>query len=200
MAITAAMIMDLRQQTGAGVLDCRKALEASGGDVEAAVAALRERGLAEVARRSERVAADGLVEAYVHLGDRIGVMLEVNCETDFVARTDDFKNLAHNLALHIAFAAPRYVAREDVPDAVVADERATYRDEALQQGKPERIVERIVDGRIEKFFQQACLVEQPFVKDKDRTIRNLIDDASALLRENVVVRRFARYEVGEESE
>ena len=200
MAITAAMIKDLREQTGAGVLDCRTALQTSGGDVEAAVAMLRKKGLAEVAKRSERVASDGLVEAYVHLGDRIGVMLEVNCETDFVARTDDFRKLAHNLALHIAFAAPRYLAREDVPEATVASERAKYHDEAIQQGKPERIVERIVDGRMEKFYQQVCLAEQPYVKDKDKTIKDLVDAASALLRENVIVRRFARYEVGEQSE
>ena len=200
MAITAAMIKELRQQTGAGVLDCRKALESSLGDVEGAVALLRKKGLAEVAKRGDRVASDGLVEAYVHLGDRIGVMLELNCETDFVAHTDEFKILAHELALHIAFAAPRYVAREDVPEATVVGERGKYRDQALEQGKPERIVERIVDGRMEKFFQQVCLAEQPFVKDKDKTIRSLIDDASVKLRENVVVRQFVRYEVGEDPE
>ena len=200
MAITAAMIKELRQQTGAGVLDCRKALESSLGDVEGAVALLRKKGLAEVAKRSHRKASDGLVEAYVHLGDRISVMLELNCETDFVAHTDDFRMLAHDLALHIAFAAPRYVAREDVPEATVVGECGKYRDQALEQGKPEGIVERIVDGRMEKFFQQVCLEEQPFVKDKDKTIRNLIDDASVKLGENIVMRRFARYEVGEDSE
>lgn len=200
MVITAAMVKELRQATGAGVLACRNALDASGGDVEDAVALLREKGLAEVAKRSGREASDGVVEAYVHLGDRIGVMLELNCETDFVARTDEFRMLAHDLTLHIAFAAPRYHVRDDVPAAVIESERTQYRNQALAEGKAERLVGRIVDGRMEKFFQQTCLAEQPFVKDKDKTIRDLIDAASVKLQENVVVRRFVRYEVGESTE
>lgn len=197
MEITVAMIKELRQETGAGVLDCREALEAASGDFENAVAALREKGLAEVAERADRVAADGRVEAYVHPGNRVAVMLELNCETDFVARTDDFKTLAHDLALHIAFASPRYIAREDVPEEVIEDERSDYRAQALEEGKPEHIVDRIVEGRLDKFYQQVCLLEQPFVKDDDRTIQDLIADAIAKLGENIVMRRFVRYQLGE---
>ena len=197
MEITVAMIKELRQETGAGVLDCREVLEAAGGDFESAVAALREKGLAEVAERADRVAADGRVEAYVHPGNRVAVMLELNCETDFVARTDDFKTLAHDLALHIAFASPRYIARQDVPEEVIEDQRGDYRAQALEEGKPEHIVDRIVEGRLEKFYQQVCLMEQPFVKDEDQTIQDLIADAIAKLGENIVMRRFVRYQLGE---
>lgn len=190
------MVKELRQVTGAGVLDCRKALEVSAGDFESAVAALREKGLAEAAKRTGREASDGRVEAYVHPGNRIAVLLELNCETDFVARTDDFKTLAHDLALHIAFAAPRYLTREQVPGEVVERERSDYRAQAVEAGKPEHIVDRIIEGRLEKFFQQACLMEQPFVKDEEKTIQELITDAIAKLGENVVMRRFVRYQLG----
>jgi len=195
--ITAAMVKELRQATGAGVLNCRKALETSAGDFERAVAYLREKGLAAAAKRAGRQASDGVVEAYVHPGSRIAVLLELNCETDFVARTDDFKTLAHDLALHIAFAAPSYFTREEVPEEVIEHERAVYRARALEEGKPERIVDRIVEGRLEKFYQQVCLMEQSFVKDDDRTVQDLITDAIAKLGENIVLRRFVRYEVGE---
>ncbi len=200
MEITAAMVKELRQATGAGVLDCRNALEACAGDFERAVADLREKGLAEAAKRMGRQASDGVVEAYVHPGSRIAVLLELNCETDFVARTDDFKALAHDLVLHIAFAAPRYFTREDVLEEVIECERAIYRARALEEGKPERIVDRIVEGRLEKFYRQVCLMEQPFVKDEDKTVRDLITDAIAKFGENIVLRRFVRYEVGEELE
>jgi len=195
--ITAAMVKELRQATGAGVLNCRKALEASVGDFECAVAYLREKGLAAAAKRAGHQASDGVVEAYVHPGSRIAVLLELNCETDFVARTDDFKTLAHDLALHIAFAAPPYFTREEVPEEVIGRERAVYRARALEEGKPERIVDRIIGGRLEKFYQQVCLMEQPFVKDDDRTVQDLITDAIAKLGENIVLRRFVRYEVGD---
>jgi elongation factor Ts len=195
--ITAAMVKDIRQVTGAGVLDCRKALEAANGDFESAVAFLREKGLAAVAKRAGRDASDGVVEAYVHPGSPVAVMLELNCETDFVARTDDFKTLAHDLALHIAFAAPRYLTREDVPQAEVEREQAEFRAQALEEGKPENIVDRIVDGRMEKFYQQVCIMEQPFVKDGDKIIQDLITDAIAKFGENVILRRFVRYQVGE---
>jgi elongation factor Ts len=198
--ITTAMVKELRQVTGAGVLDCRKALQAADGDMEAAVASLREKGLAAVAKKSGRQASEGRVEAYVHPGNRIAVMLELNCETDFVADTDEFGALAHDLALHIAFASPEYLTREDVPDEVTEREKADYRAQALEEGKPERILDRIVEGRLEKFYQQACLVEQHFVKDEDRSIQDLINDAVVRFGENVVVRRFARYTVGEELE
>ncbi len=200
MEITAAMVKELRQATGAGVLDCRNALEACAGDFERAVANLREKGLAAAAKRMGRQASDGVVEAYVHPGSRIAVLLELNCETDFVARTDDFKALAHDLVLHIAFAAPRYFTREDMLEEVIECERAIYRARALEDGKPERIVDRIVEGRLEKFYRQVCLMEQPFVKDEDKTVRDLITDAIAKFGENIVLRRFVRYEVGEELE
>ena len=197
MEITTAMVKELRQVTGAGVLDCRKALVAAGGDIEAAVASLREKGLAEAAKKSSRQASEGRIEAYVHPGNRIAVMLELNCETDFVADTNEFGALAHDLALHIAFASPEYPTREDVPDEVVEREKDSYRADALEEGKPERILDRIVEGRLEKFYQRTCLVEQPFVKDEDRSIQDLINDAVVKFGENVVVRRFARYKVGE---
>ena len=203
MEITVSMVKELRQETGAGVLDCRKALENAGGDFEAAVAGLREKGLAEAAERGEREATNGCVEAYIHgdlYGSRIGVLLELNCETDFVAGTDDFKNLAHELALHIAFAAPRYITREDVPGEVLEQERAAFRAQALEEGKPEHILDRIVEGKLNKFYEQTCLMEQPFVKDEDKTIKDLVEDVLAKLGEKLVLRRFVRYELGEESE
>lgn len=198
MEITAAMVKELRQATSAGVLDCRKALEAHDGDFEKAVTYLREKGLADVAKRADREASDGRIEAYVHPGNRVAVMLELNCETDFVARTDDFKTLAHDLALHIAFAAPLYVTREDVSEEIIESEKANYRAEALEEGKPEHIVDRIIEGRLEKFYQQACLMEQPFVKDEDKKTKTLITDAIAKLGENIVLHRFARYEIGKD--
>jgi elongation factor Ts len=195
--ITAEMVKELRQATSAGVLDCRKALETCEGDFDRAVTHLREKGLATVAKKADREASDGMIEAYVHPGNRVAVMLELNCETDFVARTDDFKTLAHDLALHIAFAAPQYLVREDVPEKVVESERATYRAQALEEGKPENILDRIVEGRLGKFYKQACIMEQPFVKDEDKAIQDLINDAIAKLGENIVLRRFVRYELGE---
>ena len=194
------MVKELRQATGAGVLDCRKALEASAGDLKSAAAALREKGLAAAAKRAGRQASDGRVEAYVHPGNRVAVLLELNCETDFVARTDDFKTLAHDLALHIAFAAPRYLTREDVPGEVVERERAKYRAQALEEGKPERIVDRIIEGRLEKFYQQVSLMEQPFVRDEEKIIQELITDAIAKLGENIIMRRFVRYQLGESAD
>lgn len=200
MEITTAMIKELREATGAGILDCRKALEESGGDFEAAVAYLREKGLAEAAKRTDREASEGLVEVYAHPGNRVGVMLELNCETDFVARTPEFRALAHDLALHIAFAAPRYISRDQVPEDVVEAEKAIYRAQALEEGKPERIVERIVEGKLEKFYKTVCLMEQPFVKDEDITVEDLIKEHIARLGENIVMRRFVRYELGESLE
>jgi len=191
------MVKELRQATGAGVLDCRKALETAVGDFESAVAHLRKKGLSAAARRTGRRASEGRVEAYVHSGSRIAVLLELNCETDFVARTDDFEELAHDLALHVAFAAPSYLTREDVPEEVLERERAIYRARALEEGKPEHIVDRIIEGRLEKFYQQVCLMGQPFVKDEDKAVQDLITDAIAKFGENIVLRRFVRYEVGE---
>jgi elongation factor Ts len=195
--ITIAMIKELREATGAGVLDCSNALKASDGDLEAAAAGLREQGLAAAAERADRETLEGVLEAYLHPGSPVAVLLELNCETDFVASTDDFKTLAHDLALHIAFAAPRYVTRDDVPEDVIESERAKYRAQALDEGKPEHIVDRIVEGKLAKFYDEACLMGQPFVKDEDKTIRDLIDDALVKLGEKIVLRRFVRYQLGE---
>lgn len=197
MEITTAMVKELREATGAGVLDCRKALEATGGDFDAAVAYLREKGLAEAAKKVDRAAREGVIEAYVHHGSRVGVILELNCETDFVARTEEFRALAHDLALHIAFANPRYLSRDRVPAEVVEEERRIYRTQALEEGKPENVVDRIVQGKLEKFYQSVCLLEQAFIKDEDRTVEQVLKEHTALLGENIVVRRFARYELGE---
>jgi len=195
--ITTATVKELREATGAGVLDCRKALEATGGDFDAAVAYLREKGLAEAAKKVDRAAREGVIEAYVHHGSRVGVILELNCETDFVARTEEFRALAHDLALHIAFANPRYLSRDRVPAEVVEEERRIYRTQALEEGKPENVVDRIVQGKLEKFYQSVCLLEQAFIKDEDRTVEQVLKEHTALLGENIVVRRFARYELGE---
>jgi elongation factor Ts len=190
------MIKELRDATSAGVLDCREALQASDGQFEKAIAYLREKGMSEAAQKSDREASEGLVEAYVHLGSQVGVLLELNCETDFVARTDDFEALAHNLALHIAFAAPLCLTRDEVPEDLVEEERRIYHKQALEEGKPKHIVDRIVEGRLEKFYEQSCLLEQPFVKNEDKTIGDLLNEAISAFGENIVVRRFERYEVG----
>ncbi len=197
MEITTSMIKELRNATSAGVLDCREALDATGGDFEEAVAYLREKGMSEAAKKSDSLASEGIIESYIHHGSQVGVLLELNCETDFVARTEDFEILAHNLALHIAFAAPDYLTREDVPEDVIASEKAIYRKQALEDGKPEDIVDRIVEGRLDKFFEQTCLLEQPFVKNEDKTIEDLLNESITAFGENVVVSRFARYAVGE---
>jgi elongation factor Ts len=195
--ITTAMVKELRQATGAGVLDCRKALEAHEGDLEKATVYLKEKGLAAVAEKSEREASEGMIEAYVHPGNRVAVMLELNCETDFVAKTNEFRQLAHDLALHIAFAAPCYTAREGVPQEVIESEKTAYRAQALEEGKPEKIIDRIVEGKLDKFYKDVCILEQPFVKDEDKTIQDLINDTIAKLGENIILRRFVRYELGE---
>ncbi len=197
MEITTSMIKELRDATGAGVLDCREALKENEGDFEKAVSYLREKGHAEAAKKSMSAASEGMIEAYIHHGSQVGVMIELNCETDFVARTDDFKSLAHNMALHIAFAAPRYLTREDVPEDVIEEEKGIYRKQALEQGKPEDIVDRIVEGRMEKFYEQVCLMEQPFVKNEDKSIEDLLNEATTAFGELILLRRFERYEVGE---
>lgn len=197
MEITTSMIKELRDATSAGVLDCREALEATDGDFEKAVAYLREKGMSEAAQKSDSAASEGIIEAYIHHGSQVGVLLELNCETDFVARTDDFKTMAHNLALHIAFAAPDYLTRDEVPEEVIESERDVYRKRALEEGKPEHIIDRIVDGRLEKFFEQTCLMEQPFVKNEDKSIEDLINESVTAFGENIVVGRFERYEVGQ---
>ncbi len=197
MEITAQMVKELREATGAGILDCRKALVASEGDFEQAVDHLREKGLAQAAKRMDREANDGLVASYIHAGGRIGVLAEVNCETDFVARTDEFHELVDEITMQIAAMAPLYVDREEVPEDVIEHEREVYRAQALNEGKPEHIVERIVEGRLEKFYSEACLLEQEYIRDSDKTMGELVKEAIATMGENIIVRRFARYQLGE---
>jgi elongation factor Ts len=194
--ITVQMVKELREATGAGVLDCKEALQATGGDFEAAVAYLREKGMAAAAKRSEREADEGLIGAYVHAGNRVGGMVEVNCETDFVARTDEFQQLAHDLAMQVVAAKPTYLKREDVPSEVLEAEKAIYRAQMADSGKPDNIVERIVEGKLQKFYEENCLMEQPFIKDPSVTVGELVKQKNALLGENIVLRRFARLEIG----
>lgn len=197
MEITTAMVKELRQATAAGVLDCRTALEAAAGDFDKAVDYLREKGLAKAAKRVDREAKDGLIVSYVHGGGRIGVLVEVNCETDFVARTDEFKNMVNDIALQIAAMSPRYVKREDIPAAVIEHERQLYRAQALEEGKPEAVIESIINGRMEKFYKEVCLLEQDFIRDEERTIDDLLKEQINITGENMVLRRFARFELGE---
>ncbi|MCL6515612.1 translation elongation factor Ts [Alicyclobacillus sp.] len=199
MEITAAMVKELRERTGAGMMDCKRALADASGDMERAIEILREKGLASAAKKAGRVAAEGLVEAYIHGGGRIGVLVEVNCETDFVAKNDDFRAFVHDVAMHIAAAAPQYVRREEVPEDVVAREREILRAQTLNENpnKPANIVDKIVEGRIDKFFKEVCLLEQPFVKDPDKTVEQLVKEKIAQIGENISIRRFSRFVVGE---
>lgn len=198
MEISPSLVRELRERTGAGVMACKAALASAGGDVEKAIVALREKGLAAAARKAGRTATEGLVASYIHAGGRIGVLVEVNCETDFVARTDDFKSLVKEIAMQIAAANPRVVSREQLSPEEVEAERRIYRAQALSTGKPEKVVEKIVDGKMEKFFADVCLLEQPYIKEPDKTVSRLIAEAVAKLGENVVVRRFARFQLGEQ--
>jgi len=195
--ITAALVKELRERTGAGMMDCKKALSATDGDLEKAIDFLREKGLAAAAKKAGRVAAEGLVEAYIHGGGRIGVLVEVNCETDFVAKTDAFKELVKDIAMHIAATNPSYLKREEVPTAELEHEQAVLAEQARNEGKPEKIIEKMVAGRIEKYYKEVCLMEQPFVKDPDKTISDLITKSIAKIGENISIRRFTRYQLGE---
>lgn len=197
MEITAQMVKELRERTGAGMMDCKKALSEAGGDMEKATEILRKKGLAQVAKRAGRVAAEGLVESYIHFGGHLGVLVEINCETDFVARTDEFKALAKDIAMQIAAANPQYVRREEVDQARLEKERAIYREQALAEGKPEKLVDKVVEGRLEKFYKEVCLMEQPFIRDNEKTVADVVTAVAAKLGENIVVRRFVRFEVGE---
>ncbi|MCL6453459.1 MAG: translation elongation factor Ts [Alicyclobacillus sp.] len=197
MEITAAMVKELREKTGAGMMDCKRALTDANGDMERATELLREKGLASAAKKAGRVAAEGIVEAYIHGGGRIGVLVEVNSETDFVAKNESFRNFVHDIAMHIAAAGPQYVRREEVPQEVVEHERSILRAQTLNEGKPEHIVDKIVEGRVDKFFKDICLLEQPFVKDPDKTVEQLLKETIAHIGENISIRRFARFVVGE---
>ena len=197
MTITTEMVKELRGVTGAGVLEAKKALEQTDGNFDKAVDILREKGAARAFKRADRAAKEGLVELYAHPGNRVGVMLELNCETDFVGRTEGFRELAHNLALHIAAAAPRYLRAEDVPAAEIERETSVLKAQAIAEGKPEAIAEKMVAGRIAKYYEEICLLEQPFVKDEKVKIKDMLTDAIRTTGENIVVRRFVRYQLGE---
>ncbi|HSH02353.1 MAG TPA: translation elongation factor Ts [Anaerolineae bacterium] len=197
MKVTTQMVKELRQATGAGVLEAKKILEQAEGDFDKAVDLLREKGMARAAKRAERTVNEGLIEMYAHPGNRVGVMLELNCETDFVARNENFQNLAHDLALHIAAMSPRYLSREDVPQEDLDRELDVLRAQAEAEGKPAKIVEKIVEGRISKFYEEMCLLDQPFIKDDKIKIGEMVTEAIRITGENIVIRRFERYELGE---
>lgn len=197
MEITVNMVRELREKTGAGVLDCKNMLIQTDGDMDQAVERLREKGLASAAKKMDREASEGLIGYYIHPGERLAALVEVNCETDFVARTPEFGSFAHDMAMQVAASAAQYVSIEDIPEEVLAEQKAEYRKQMIEEGKPERILDRIVEGKIRKFCEQVCLLEQPFIKDEDRKVGQLLKEMIAALGENIVLRRFSRLEVGE---
>lgn len=195
-----AQLKELRERTGAGVVDCKKALKESDGNIEKAITFLREKGLAAAAKRAGRIATQGIVGSYIHGGGKIGVLVEVDCETDFVARTDEFQQLVKDVAMQVAASNPRYIQRDEVPVQEVEKERAIYRTQTLESGKPEKFVDRIVDGRLEKFYSEQCLLEQGFIREPSKTIEQLVKEIVARTGENIVVRRFARFQIGDAGE
>ncbi|CAM3937704.1 translation elongation factor Ts [Paenibacillus alkaliterrae] len=197
MAVSASAVKELRERTGAGMLDCKKALDETNNDIDKAIALLREKGLAAAANKAGRIATEGVVESYIHAGGRIGVIVEVNCETDFVAKTDQFREFARDVAMQIAAANPKFVRREEVPGDELEKEREILKAQALNEGKPEKIVEKMVEGRISKYYEEYCLLEQSFIKDPDKTISTLLNEKISAIGENISIRRFVRYELGE---
>ncbi|HSQ11529.1 MAG: translation elongation factor Ts [Candidatus Binatia bacterium] len=197
MEVTASLVKELREKTGAGMMDCKKALAETAGDLSKAVDYLRQKGLAAAAKKADRVAADGAIGAYVHAGGKLGVLVEINCETDFVARTAEFQSLLKDVAMQVAATNPRCVRREEVSADEFEREKVIYRQQALESGKPEKVIEMIVQGKMEKFYSEVCLLEQSFVKDPDKKVIDVVNDAIARLGENIQVRRFARYHLGE---
>ena len=195
--ISAQMVKELRETTGAGMMDCKKALVETTGDMEKSVDYLREKGLAAAAKKSGRVAAEGVVESYIHGAGKIGVMIEVNCETDFVAKTPEFHSFVRDLAMQVAAANPQYLSRTEVPAAIIEHEREILRAQALNEGKPEKIVDKMIDGRVEKFYKDNCLLEQTFIKDPDKSVTDVVNAQISKIGENIVVRRFVRYQMGE---
>ena len=198
MAITAQQVKELREKTGVAMMECKKALTEADGDIDAAVKLLRERGMAQAAKRSGRSTSEGMVHAYIHPGSRIGVLIEVNCETDFVARTDEFKDLVKDLAMQVAASNPQHVTRDQVPQDVIEAEKEIYKTQAVQAGKPEKILDRIVEGKLKDFFSKICLMEQTFIKDSNQTVEELIKGKIAKTGENISVRRFSMFRLGEE--
>ena len=197
MEVTAAQVQAMRKATGAGMMDCKRALAEAGGDQEKATEILRKKGAMKAAKRKDRETREGLIHSYIHMGGKIGVLVEANCETDFVARTDEFRQLAKDVAMHIAASDPEVINRSELSDEVIEKEREIYREQARNSGKPEKVIERIVEGRLEKYYQEVCLLDQLFVKNPDITVGQLIKETSAKLGENLQVRRFARFQLGQ---
>jgi elongation factor Ts len=197
MEVSAAAVKELREKTGAGMMDCKKALAECRGDLDKAVDYLRQKGLAAAAKKASRTATDGAVGAYVHPGGKIGVLVELNCETDFVARTAEFQNLLKDIAMQIAAANPRYIRSEEVPSGDLQKEREIYRRQAIETGKPEKVIEKIVDGKIDRFYSEVCLLEQAFIKNPERKVADILTEAVARLGENIQIKRFSRYQLGE---
>ncbi len=195
--ITASMVKELRDKTGAGMMDCKKALQEAEGAFDKAVELLRKKGIAKAAKRAEREANEGVVTAYIHPGSKLGVLVEINCETDFVAKTEDFQNFAKNVAMHIAASNPLAIRREDLDSEFIRKEKEIFKEQALSSGKPEHIVDKIVEGRLEKYYSEVCLLEQPYVKDPDKTIKELLVETIAKIGENITIKRFARFRIGE---
>jgi elongation factor Ts len=199
MQITSGMVKELRDKTGAGIMDCKEALTASEGSIDDAVDFLRKKGLQSAAKRSARTTREGIIESYIHTGNRLGVLLEVNCETDFVARTDDFQTFVRDLAMHIAASNPLYISKNDVPEEALEKERAILEEQAKQAGRPEQVIPKIVEGRLQKYYEEHCLLEQPFVKNPDITVDELLKEQIAKMGENITVGRFTRFLLGESS-
>jgi len=197
MDITAEMVKQLREKTGAGMMDCKNALVQAEGDSDKAISLLREKGIAKAASKKGRTTAEGVIATYVHTGDKLGVMVEINCETDFVARTDQFKTFARDIAMHIAASSPVCIHREEIDQSLLESEREIYRQQALNEGKPEKIIDKIVDGKLEKYYSEVVLMEQPYVKDNDKTVNDFVKDMIATLGENINIHRFARFRLGE---
>jgi len=195
--INAAMVKQLREKTGAGMMDCKKALMECDGDMDKAVEFLRKKGLATAQKRAGRAMSEGLIEAYIHMGGKLGVLVEINCETDFVAKNDDFKDFAKNIAMQIAATDPAGIRPEDVPEDIIAREREIYRAQALETGKPEKIIDKIVDGKLKKFYKESCLMDQAYVKNPDITITDFLNEAIAKIGENITIKRFVRFKIGE---
>ena len=195
--ITAAIVKELREKSGAGMMDCKRALIESDGNMDKAIEILRKKGIAAAAKRADRTAKEGKIESYIHPGSKLGVIVEINCETDFVAKTDDFQVLTKDIAMHIAAAAPKYIRREDVEQEVIDGETEIYKEQARNQKKPEAILDKIAQGKLEKYYSEVCLLEQPFVKDPDKTVQSLINEFIAKLGENITIKRFSRFKVGE---
>ncbi|MGI6325607.1 MAG: translation elongation factor Ts [Saccharofermentanales bacterium] len=197
MSVTIEMIKELRAKTGSGMMDCKKALTESQGDMEKALVWLREKGISSADKKMTRITAEGIVDAYIHAGGRVGVLIEVNIETDFAAKNEDFRRMVRDIAMQVAAMAPRWVSKEDIPADELEKERDIIRNQALNEGKPEKIVDKIVDGRLTKFYQDSCLVEMPFIKDDSKTIGMLVKEMIAMIGENITIRRFVRFEMGE---